>query len=121
MPPSFRRASVRPWWRGFRNAPSVDPPEAVISVAISGGRMPQPQRLRRADRAGWLWLTAPGEDIDDHVGGVDALTQRFEASRLDRWQSVAQHRGEDLDHLTVAVDCPLQLAADPLQTGGQDS
>src|SRR3954465_13878949 len=103
MPLSCRRASVRPWWREFWTIPSVDPPEAVVSRAISGRRVAQPQRVRRGDRDGRVGFTAPGQDVDDNVGGMDALTQRFQASRLDGWQTIAQHGGEDVDHLAVAV------------------
>ena len=34
---------------------------------------------------------------------MDALGQRLKAGGFHRWQPVAQHRGEDLDHLPVAV------------------
>ena len=37
------------------------------------------------------------------------------AGRLDRRQAVAQHGGEDVDHLPVAVVGAGELAADPLQ------
>ena len=48
------------------------------------------------------------------VGGVDTLAQRFQASRRDRGQAVAQHGGEDGDHLAVAIGRASKLATDPL-------
>ena len=50
---------------------------------------------------------------------MDALAQRLGAGRLDRGQPVAQHRGEDVDHLPVAIVGAGELAAHPLQAGRQ--
>jgi hypothetical protein len=51
---------------------------------------------------------------------VDTLAQRFQASRLDRRQSIAQHDGEDVDHLAVTVGYASQLSANPFQPGWQN-
>ena len=71
--------------------------------------MPQPQRLGGHDRRRRSGLAPPGEDVEDDVGGVDAFAQRLGAGGLDRRQAVAQHGGEDLDHLPVAVAAPPSL------------
>ena len=46
---------------------------------------------------------------------MDALGQRLRAGGLDRRQSIGQHRGEDFDHLPVAVVGAGELAPDPVQ------
>src|ERR1700728_3588209 len=50
---------------------------------------------------------------------MNAFAQCLLASRLDRWQAVAQHRGEDRDYLAIAVGNFGELAADSPQPGGQ--
>ncbi len=62
----------------------------------------------------------PGQNVDEDLSGMDALTQSFETSCLDRRKPVAQHRGKDLDHLPVAVGIPRKLATDTLQSGRQN-
>lgn len=42
---------------------------------------------------------------------MDAVGERGGTRRLDRAQAVAQHRGEDFDHLPVAVIRALEAAA----------
>jgi hypothetical protein len=66
-----------------------------------------------------LGFAAPGQDVDDDISGVDAFAQRLEASGFDRRQPVAQHRGEDVDHLPIAVGCHREPAADAFQACGQ--
>jgi hypothetical protein len=46
---------------------------------------------------------------------MDTVTQRFQACRFDRRQSVAQHCGEDVDHLTVAISSAGEFSADAFQ------
>jgi hypothetical protein len=46
---------------------------------------------------------------------MDTLAQRFRAGRFDRWEAVAQHRGEDADHLAVAIGNTGEFAANPLE------
>ena len=62
----------------------------------------------------------PGQDVHDHVGRVDALTIASLTGRLDRGQAIAEHGGEDVDHLPVAVVGAGELAPDALDRGGQD-
>ena len=50
---------------------------------------------------------------------MDTLTERLLAGGLDRGQAVAQNGGEDVDELAVAIGGTDELAADPLQPGGQ--
>ena len=82
--------------------------------------MAQAQGIGRHDRDRCRRLAAPGQDVDDHVGGVDALPQSVRAGGFDGGQSVTQHRGEDLDHLPVAVLNGRELAPDPVDRTGQD-
>ncbi|SFN03347.1 hypothetical protein SAMN05192568_11155, partial [Methylobacterium pseudosasicola] len=79
--------------------------------------MAQPQALRRQDGDGCSGLALPGEDVEDDIGRVHALAQRFGTGGLDRAQPVAQHGGEDLDHLPVAVGRAGELASDPVEGG----
>ena len=48
-------------------------------------------------------LALPRQDVQDDVGGMDALAQGLGAGGLDRRQAIAQHGGEDVDHLPVAI------------------
>jgi hypothetical protein len=45
----------------------------------------------------------PGEDVEDHVGGMDTLAEGLDTGGLDVLEPVTQHGGQDLDHLPVAV------------------
>jgi len=48
---------------------------------------------------------------------VDAVAQRLGAGCLDRGQPIAQYRGEDIDHLAVAIVGAGKLAPHALQGG----
>src|SRR5262249_56071534 len=50
---------------------------------------------------------------------MDAVAQRLATRGLNRRQPVAQHGGEDIDHLPVAVIDGGELAPNTLQTGRQ--
>jgi hypothetical protein len=50
---------------------------------------------------------------------VDAFAQRFQAGGIDRGQPLAQRDCEGRHHLPVTIRAACQLAADPLQPGGQ--
>ncbi len=69
-----------------------------------------------ADGAGSL----AGEDVEDDVGGVDAVGERLGAGRLDRCQAVGEHHGQDVDHLAVAVCGAGEPAPDALDRRGED-
>ena len=44
---------------------------------------------------------------------MNTFTQRFQAGGFNRWQPVAQHRSEDVDHLAIAIGRAFgELAAD---------
>ena len=70
------------------------------------------------DRVGGL--AGSRQDVEDHVSRVDAFTERLRAGGLDGRKSVAQHRGEDGNHLTPAVRCSAELAPDALEARWQD-
>ena len=57
--------------------------------------------------------TKPGEDVEDDIGGVDAMSDRLGAGRLNRRQSVREHRGEDLAWNLVALN---SAPCDPIRT-----
>ena len=71
--------------------------------------MAQRQRGRREDRGGRAGIALASEDVEDDVGGVDAVSDRLGAGDFDRRQPVGEHRGEDVDHLPIAVAAPASL------------
>src|ERR687898_634268 len=81
----------------------TQPPEAVVAGAVGRRPGPQPERVRGRDGDGGSGLTAPGEDVQDHIRRVDTLTQRLLAGGLDRGRAVAQDGAEDVDELAVAI------------------
>jgi hypothetical protein len=78
-------------------------PEVVVTGTIGDGRMAQRQGSRREDRGRWGGITLAGKDVQDDVGGVDTVGDRLGAGGLDRQQPVGEHRGEDVDHLPIAI------------------
>ncbi len=60
-------------------------------------------------------LPAPGQDVEDDVGGMDALAEGFGTSGLHGGQAVGQRRAEDIDHLAIAVRDGAELLAHALQ------
>src|SRR5918994_3697148 len=78
------------------------PPEAVVAGTVGRRRVPQPKRVRGHDGDRGSGLTAPGEDVQDHIRRVDTLTQLLLAGGLDRGQAVAQNGGEGVDKLAGA-------------------
>ena len=81
--------------------------------------MAQRQRGRREDRGWRAGIALAGQDVEDDISGVDALGDRLGAGRLDRRQPVGEHRGEDVDHLPIAVIGAGELAPDALHRGRQ--
>ena len=51
--------------------------------------------------------------------GVDAVVDRLSAGGLDRRQPIGEHRGQDIDHLPIAVIDAGELAPYPLHGGRQ--
>jgi hypothetical protein len=90
-------------------------PELIVSGAIGDRRVPEPQRVGRHDRHRRSRIAPAREDVEDHVSRMDALGERLMAGGLDRRQPVAQHRGEDLDHLAIAIVRTGELAPDPVE------
>ena len=56
----------------------------VVTGAVGGRLVPQPQRVRGDDRDRRPRIAATGEDVQDDVGRVDAVAQRLGAGGLDR-------------------------------------
>jgi hypothetical protein len=63
----------------------------------------------------WCGLAPPGEDIDHHRGGVDAVVESFSTGGLHGGQPIIGDTTEDLDHLPIAIVSALQLAPDGCQ------
>eukprot|EP01035_Chromulina_nebulosa_P027695 gene27696-biopygen17727 len=82
--------------------------------------MLQPQGIRGHDCDRRSMIPLSRQDVDDDIGGMDALTQRLGAGALDRGKTVAQHGSEDVDHLPIAIIGFSQFAANPLDTCRQD-
>jgi hypothetical protein len=74
----------------------------------------------REDRGWRAGITLAGQDVEHDIGGVDALGDRFGAGGLDRWQPIGEHRGEDVDHLPIAVVGTGELALYALHRGRED-
>ena len=83
--------------------PSLSSPEVVVTGTIGDRGVAQRQRGRREDGDRRARIALAGEDIEDDVGGMDPVAECFGAGRLDRRQPVGEHRGQDIDHLPVAV------------------
>jgi hypothetical protein len=75
------------------------------------------QRGRREDGGRWARITLAGEDVDDDICRVDALSNRFGTGGLDRRQPVGERRGEYVDHLPIAVVGAGELAPASRITG----
>ena len=58
---------------------------------------------RRHDVGWWRRLTLPSQDVEHDISGMNAVSDRFGAGGLNCWQTVGQHRVEDVDHLPIAV------------------
>ena len=65
--------------------------------------MAQYQCSRRHDVSWWGGLTLPSQDVENDIGGMDALGDRLGTGRLDGRQTVGQNRVEDVDHLPIAT------------------
>ena len=95
-------------------------PELIVSGAVGDGRMAQDKRRRRQYWSDGFAIALPGKDVEDHVGGMDALGQGLCAGCLHRGQSVRQDAGQNGDHLAIAIIAPGQLAPHPLEGRRQD-
>lgn len=76
---------------------------------------------RRGQQERRRFRIAPArQDIEDHIGGVNALREGFGACLLHRRHSFRQHSTEDLHHLAVAIRGALQLASDLFESSGKN-
>jgi CBS domain-containing protein len=67
----------------------------IISGAIGDRRMPEPQRIRGEDGRDGSGIALAREDIDDHVGRMDAFGYRLSAGGF--------HRGERIPRIRVGA------------------
>jgi hypothetical protein len=81
--------------------------------------MAQLQRFRSVNHGRWWRLAPPSENVQDDIGGMDALGQGLSAGGFDGGQAVAEHGGEYLHHLPVAIVAAGELAPYPLKAGWQ--
>ena len=72
--------------------------------------MSQRQCGRCEDRGRRAGITLSSQNVDDDVGGMNAVGDRLGAGDFDRQQSVGENRGEDVDHLPIAVMGARKLA-----------
>jgi len=75
--------------------------------------MAQRQGSGRKDRDRWTGITLAGQDVENHIGRMHAVADGLGAGRLDRRQPIGKHRGEDVDHLSIAVVSVGELAPHP--------
>jgi len=81
--------------------------------------MAQRQRSRREDGDRRREITLAGENVEDDIGGMDAVGDRFGAGGFDCRQPIGEHRGENVDHLPIAVVDAGEFAPDTLYGGWQ--
>src|ERR1700761_8666392 len=98
MPASFSSLIISSIsWR------SIGPPQAVVTGTVGDGLLAKPQPFGRRDVERRRRLALAGQDVEHDVAADRAAGERLGAGSLDRLDSVARHRGEDADHLAVAV------------------
>ncbi len=73
----------------------------------------------RHDVGWWRRFTLPSQDVEHDISGMDAVSDRLGAGGLNCWQSVCQHRIEDVDHLSIAIVGTGELAPYTLNRRGQ--
>jgi len=81
--------------------------------------MAQLQRFGGGNHGRQRRLAPPSEDVEDDIGGMDALSQGLSAGGFDGGQAVAEHSGENLHHLPVAIVAAGELAPYALKAGRQ--
>ena len=91
----------------------------IVSGAVGDWRMPQRQRIRGKDGCRRAGVALPREDVEDHVGRVDALGHRLCTGRFDRRQPIGEYSRKDCDHLAIAVIGTGKFSPHALQGGGQ--
>ena len=83
--PHAEQLERRPSARGSRCVPSARlGRRLVVAGAIGDRRVSQPQRLRGQDRRRRAGVALAGQDVEDDVGGMDAVGERLGAGGLDR-------------------------------------
>jgi len=73
----------------------------------------QCQRIRGENGGRRPWIALAGQDVEDDIGGMNALPHGLGAGRIDGWQPVGEHGRQDVDHLPIAVMGAGKLAPDP--------
>ena len=75
--------------------------------------MTQAQRIRRDDIERRRRLPLAGQDVEHDVATDRAADERFTACGFDRVDAVAGDRGQDADHLAIAIGMAGKPAAHP--------
>src|SRR3954469_25588512 len=86
------------WVRSIRWSPEV-----VVAGTIGDRCMTERQCGRRHDVGRWGGFTFTGQDMENDIGGMYDVTERFGPGRFHRGETISQHRGEDVDHLPIAI------------------
>ena len=92
---------------------------AYVASAVGDRRITQLQRFGGGNCGRQRRLALPGENVEDDIDGMDALGQGLSAGGFDGGQAVAEHGGENLYHLPVAVVAASKLAPYALKAGRQ--
>ena len=78
-------------------------PEVVVMGTVGDRGVAQRQRGRRENGDGRRGIALTSQDVEDDVSRGDAMGDGLAAGCVDRGQPVGQHRGENVDHLPIAV------------------
>jgi hypothetical protein len=81
--------------------------------------MAQLQRFGSVNNGRRRRLTPSSKNVDDDIGGMDALGQALSAGGFNGGQAVTKPGGKNFDHLPVAVVTASELAPYALQIGRQ--
>jgi hypothetical protein len=74
----------------------------------------QPQRVGRDDIERRWRLPLAGQEVEHHVATDRAAGERFGAGRFNRVDAVAGNRGQDANHLAIAIGMAGKPATHPL-------
>ena len=85
--------------------------------SFSDGCVAQRQRSRREDRGRRACIALTGKAVENDIVRMNHRGRSLGISRLDRRQPVGKHRGEDIDHLPIAVVDAGKLASDAFHGG----
>src|SRR3569833_1885487 len=92
-----------------------DPPEIVVSAAISNRGIAELQPGWGGNGCCWSRISLAGQDVQHNVCGVQPILQGGLAGCFDSRQSITQNRCEDADHPLIAARSSSKLSANAFQ------